>query len=75
MDRTLSIKIYPVLETGFKSITGYHVSLMNEDDPDWLGLRYLPLPKVLEQFLKELKMTDKTFQTNQQARGNGNSKS
>ena len=48
---------------------------MNEDDPDWLSLRYLPLPKVLEQFLKELKMTDKTFQTNQQARGNGNSKS
>jgi hypothetical protein len=44
---------------------------MNEDDPDWLKLRYLPLPKVLEQFLKELKMTPKNFQTSSQAQSNG----
>jgi hypothetical protein len=30
---------------------------MNEEDPDWLRLRYLPLPKVLDEFLKELKIT------------------
>ena len=54
------------------SFSGYHVSLLNEDDSDWLRLRYLPLPKVLDHFLKELKMTDKTFQSKSQIPGSGN---
>ena len=42
---------------------------MNDEDPDWLRLRYLPLPKVLEEFLKELKLTDKTIQKKSKANG------
>ena len=30
---------------------------MNEDDPDWQRLRYLPMPKVSDEFLRELKIT------------------
>ena len=42
---------------------------MNDEDPDWLRLRYLPFPKVLEEFLKELKLTDKTIQKKSKANG------
>jgi hypothetical protein len=50
-------KIFKGLYQQNPIISGYQVSLMNEEDPDWLRLRYLPLPKVLDEFLKELKIT------------------
>ena len=37
---------------------------MSDEDPDWSRLRYLPLPKVLEEFLKELKLTQDSVHRN-----------